>query len=150
MPNTIYLKVSSARIFAMLSGVSATSASNAASPRSRSRSPVFRDWNVEILPLSGVPIRINVDVDASMGQIMSRVAKVVGSTSERRIERFGCLVPLGTKTIEQFHCRHPYTRVMQTKLVRHMLVLDQIARFQLVFDETLDARRSEGRSTRYI
>ena len=95
MPNTIYLSVSSARVFAMLSGVSPTSASNAASPRSRSRSPVFRDWNVEILPLSGVPIRINVDVDASMGQIMSRVATAVGSEEGRRIERIGRLVLFG-------------------------------------------------------
>ena len=143
MPNAIYLKVSSARVFAMLSGVSPTSASNAASPRSRSRGPVFRDWNVEILPLSGVPIRINVDVDASMGQIMSRVAKAVGSTSGRRFEHIGRLVLLGTETIESFSCWDAYTRVMQTAQVRAMYELDQMVRFQLVLDETLDARRSE-------
>ena len=143
MPNAIYLKVSSARVFAMLSGVSPTSASNAASPRSRSRSPVFRDWNVEILPLSGVPIRINVDVDASMGQIMNRMAKVAGSKEGRRIERFGRLVLMGTETIESFDCWHAFTRVMLTKQVRAMYELDQTVRSQLVLDETLDARRSE-------
>ena len=143
MPNTIYLKVSSARVFAMLSGVSPTSASNAASPRSRSRSPVFRDWNVEILPLSGVPIRINVDVDASMGQIMSRVAKAVGSEEGRRIESIGRLVLLGTETIGSFDCWHAFTRVMQTKQVRAMYELNQLVRFQLVLEETLNACRSE-------
>ena len=143
MPNTIYLKVSSARVFAMLSGLSPTSASNAASPRSRSRSPVFRDWNVEILPLSGEFIRINVDVDASMGQIMSRVAKVVGFTSGRRLERFGRLVLMGAETIESFDCWHAFTRVMLTKQVRAMYELDPMVRFQLVLDETLNVRRSE-------
>ena len=143
MPNTIYLKVSSARVFAMLSGVSPTSASNAASPRSRSRSPVFRDWNVEILPLSGDPIRINVDVDASMGQIMKRMSKVAGSKEGRRIERFGRLVLMGAETIESFDRWHAFTRVMQTAQVRAMYKLDQMVRFQLVLEETLDARRSE-------
>ena len=143
MPNTIYLKVSSARIFAMLSGVSPTSASNAASPRSRSRGPVFRDWNVEILLLSGVSIRINVDVDASMGQIMSRVATAVGSEEGRRIERFGRLVLMGTETIESFDCWHAFTRVMLTKQVRAMYELDPLVRFQLVLDETLNVRRRE-------
>ena len=118
-------------------------ASDAASPRARSRSPVFRDYNVEIVPRSGDPIRILVDVDGTMGQIMSRVAKVVGSTEGRRIERLGCLVLLGTETIEIFQCWHAFTRVMQTKSVRAMLDLDQIVRFQFVIDETLDARRSD-------
>ena len=118
-------------------------ASDAASPRSRSHSAVFRDYNVEIVPMSGDPIRILVDVDGSMGQIMSRVAKVVGSTEGRRIERIGCLVLLGTETIERFQCWHAFTRVMQTKSVRAMLDLDQIVRFQLVIDETLDVRRSD-------
>ena len=143
MPNTIYLKVSSARVFAMLSGVSPTSASNAASPRSRSRGPVFRDWNVEILPLSGVPIRINVDVDTSMGQIMGSVAKAVGSTSGRRLERFGRPLLMGTETNESFDCWHAFTRVMQTKQVRAMYELNQLVRFQLVLEETLNACRSE-------
>ena len=111
--------------------------------RSRSRSPVLRDWHVEIVPMSGDPIRINVDVDASMGQIMGSVAKVVGSTSGRRLERFGRLVLTGTETIESFDCWHASTRVMQTKQVRAMYELDQMVRFQLVLDETLNARRSE-------
>ena len=118
-------------------------ASDAASPRSRSHSPVLRDYNVEIVTMPGDPIRILVDVDGSMGQIMSRVAKVVGSTEGRRIERLGCLVLLDTETIERFQCWHAFTRVMQTKSVRAMLDLDQIVRFQLVIDETLDARRSD-------
>ena len=111
--------------------------------RSRSRSPVLRDWNVEIVPMSGDPIRINVDVDASMGQIMGSVAKVVGSTSGRRLERFGRLVLMGTETIESFDCWHAFTRVMLTKQVRAMYELDPMVRFQLVLDETLNARRSE-------
>ena len=80
----------------------------------------MRDWDVEIVPMSGDPIRINVDVDASMGQIMGSMAKVVGSTSGRRIERIGRLVFLGTETIESFSCLHAYTRVMQTAQVRAM------------------------------
>ena len=127
----------------MLSGLSPTSASNAASPRSRSHSLVFRAWNAEIVPLSGDTIRIKVDVDASMGQIMSRVAKAVGSEEGRRIESIGRLVLLGTETIESFSCWDAYTRVMQTAQVRAMYELDQMVRFQLVLDETLDARRSE-------
>mgnify|MGYP005700343883 FL=1 len=143
MPNTIYLKVSSARVFAMLSGLSPTSASNAASPLSRSHSPVFRAWNAEIVPLWGDTNRIKVDVDASMGQIMNRMAKVAGSKEGRRIERFGRLVLMCTETIESFDCWHAFTRVMLTKQVRAMYELDQMVRFQLVLDETLDARRSE-------
>ena len=127
----------------MLSGVSPTSASNAASPRSRSRGPVFPDWNVEILLLSGVSIRINVDVDASMGQIMSRVATAVGSEEGRRIERIGRLVLLGKETIESFECWHAFTRVMQTKQVRAMYELNQLVRFQLVLQETLNACSSD-------
>ena len=143
MLNTIYLKVSSARVFAMLSGLSPTSASSAARPRSRSHSPVFRAWDAEIVPLSGKPIRIKADVDASMGQIMNSVAKVVGSEEGRRIERIGRLVLLGTETIESFGCRHAFMRVMRTKQVRAMYKMDQLVRFQLVLDETLNARRSE-------
>ena len=78
-----------------------------------------------------------------MGQIMSRVAKAVGSTSGRRFEHIGRLVLLGTETIESFSCWDAYTRVMQTAQVRAMYELDQMVRFQLVLDETLDARRSE-------
>ena len=118
-------------------------ASDAASPRSRSRSPVFRDYNVEIVPMSGDPIRILVDVDGSMGQIMSRVAKVVGSTEGRRIERIGRLVLLGKETIESFECLHAFTRVMQTKQVRAMYELNQLVRFQLVLQETLNACSSD-------
>ena len=111
--------------------------------RSRSRSPALRDWNVEIVPMSGDPIRINVDVDASMGQIMNRMAKVAGSKEGRRIERFGRLVLMGTETTELFDCWHAFTRVMLTKQVRAMYELDPMVRFQLVLDETLNVRRSE-------
>ena len=93
--------------------------------------------------MSGDPIRINVDVDASMGQIMSRVAKAVGSEEGRRIERIGRLVLLGTETIESFDCWHASRRVMLTKQVRAMYELDPMVRFQLVLDETLNVRRSE-------
>ena len=143
MPNAIYLKVSNARVFAMLSGLSPTSASNAANSRSRSHSPVSRAWNAEIVPRSGDTIRIKVDVDASMGQIMHRMEKVVGSKEGRRLERIGRLVLLGTETIESFDCWHAFTRAMQTKQARAVYGLDQIVRFQLVIDETLNARRSQ-------
>ena len=110
------------------------SASNAASPRSRSHSPVFRAWNAEIVPLSGDTIRIKVDVDASMGQIMNRMAKVAGSKEGRRIERFGRLVLMGTETIESFDCWHAFTRVMLTAQVRALYDRDHVVRFQLVLD----------------
>ena len=103
----------------------------------------LRAWNAEIVPLSGDTIRIKVDVDASMGQIMNRMAKVAGSEEGRRIERFGRLVLMGTETIESFDCWHAFTRVMLTKQVRAMYELDPMVRFQLVLDETLNVRRSE-------
>ena len=74
-----------------------------------------------------------------MGQIMNRMAKVVGSTSGRRLERFGRLVLMGTETIESFDCWHAFTRVMQTAQARAMYELDPMVRFQLVLDETRDA-----------
>ena len=55
-----------------------------------------------------------------MGQIMSRVAKAVGSEEGRRIESIGRLVLLGTETIESFSCWDAYTRVILTKQVSAM------------------------------
>ena len=85
----------------------------------------------------------NVDVDASMGQSMNRMAKVAGSKEGRRIERIGRLVLLGKETIESFECWHAFTRVMQTKQVRAMYELNQLFRFQLVLQETLNACSSD-------
>ena len=122
----------------------ASVACNRSGPRARSQSPVFQAWNVEVVLLSGHPIRIKVDDDASMGQIMNRLEKMVGSKEKCRIERMGRLVLLGAEKIESFDCSYAYTRIMLTKHVRAMYDRDRAVHFQLVLDETLDTAGAEA------
>ena len=119
-----------------------SAASNAPVLRSRSHSPDFPAWNVELVRLSGAPIRIKVHADGSMGQIMSRVKKEVKEEGPR-IERMGRLVLLGAEEMGSLECCHSYTMVMLTAQVKAMLQRDQVVRFQLLLDGTRDAAKAE-------
>ena len=114
--------------------------------RARSRSPVCRTWNVELVLLSGVRVRILVDVLASMGEIMDRLRDKVGDDEGRRCERKGRLVllgPIGAEKIESFECRVAGTKVMLAEQVRAMYDRDGAVCFQLLLGETPDAASVE-------